>query len=71
MYNTKRRTQKFDTDNQGELDEYDAILNNPLCSIIHSKNEKLTTRHFDDEGQILSQDDTLIIVITWEEKELV
>jgi len=70
LYNTERQTKKFDTDNLEDLKEYDAILNNPLCSIISERPEKLTTKHFDDEGNLSSQDDRLIKLVTWEVKVL-
>lgn len=50
--------------------EYEEILNNPLCSIIAEKHEKLTTKHFDDEGKPTYQEDKLIKMVTWEEKVL-
>lgn len=49
--------------------EYEDILNNPLCSIIESTKEKLKTKEFAD-GEAVSEEDELIMVIVWEEKVL-
>lgn len=70
MYNIVRRTNKFNTDNQDELAEYDTILNNPLCTIISQRTEKLSEKDFGEEGQMLSLREYVIIVVTWEEKLL-
>lgn len=70
MYNIKRHCRKFDTDDEKAMEEYSGILNNPLCSVIAEKYEKLTKKHFDDEGKPTYQEDFLIKVVTWEEKVL-
>lgn len=69
MYNIVRRTQKFDTDNQTDMSEYDEILNNPLCSIIVERKEKLRDEQY-DEGKLISSSETILLVVTWDEKEL-
>jgi len=69
LYNIKRRVQKFDTDEQDDMNEYEEILNNPLCSIISSYKEKLTTKETDSDGNS-TEDSTVIMVVTWEEKKL-
>lgn len=69
MYNIVRHAKKFNTDADKEMEEYEQILNNPLCSIISEKNEKLTTKHFED-GVPTYQDDKLVKMVTWEEKVL-
>ena len=70
MYKVKTQTAKFDTNSVEDLKEYDAILNNPLCTIIREIKEKLSTKHFDDEGKPTYQDDKLVLVVTWQEKAL-
>lgn len=70
MYNLKRHCKKFNTDDEKDMEAYSEILNNPLCSVISEKNEKLTTKHFDDEGKPTYQEDKLIKVVSWEEKVL-
>jgi hypothetical protein len=71
VFNTKTQTKKFDTDKQEDLDEYDEILNNPLCTVTQSWKEKLTDKEFDPEtGKMCSMNERLILVISWEEQVL-
>ncbi len=70
MYKVTRHTRQFTLDNKKDAEDYDAILNNPLCVILREKQEKLTTKHFNDEGVPIAQEDKLIFVVTWEEKSL-
>ena len=70
MYNTVRETRKFDSDIATDMVAYDAILNNPLNSIIAERKEKLTSKTFDSEGGG-TEDSTVVLVVTWERKELV
>lgn len=55
---------------EDEQGEYEDILNNPLCSILSDKVEKETTKHFDDEGKMISIEEKLLRLVTWEEKVL-
>ena len=70
MYKVKRKTRKFDTDSADDLAKYDAILNDPLCSILSERNEKLSLRSHDPETKATISDDKMILVVTWERKEL-
>lgn len=71
MYRTKRYTRKFDTEHHGQLEEYNAITQNPLCTIIREKWEKLTEMEFSEEtGRPSHKSDRLIIIVTWEEREI-
>lgn len=69
MYKTVCRTKKFEMDSAQDMREYEGIMNNPLCTIVESKIEKLTEREFGEEGQTMSND-RLLRIITWKEKEL-
>lgn len=71
MYEIKRYTRKFDTDNENDMSEYEGILNDPMCSIISQYKEKLKRKTFDDEGKPLEEHDDLYMVTTWEEKKLI
>ena len=70
MYNTERHTQKFNTDETEEMEQYDEILNNPLCTVIAERKEKLSKKEFNGEGQMSSIDEHVILVVTWDEKVL-
>jgi len=70
MYNVRRKTQKFDTDRTEDLNEYNDIINDPLCSVIAEKKEKLREEHYDDEGKPMSFSEKIILVVTWDEKVL-
>lgn len=51
------------------MTDYDAILNNPLCTILDEDTLKESTREFQEEGQMI-QTDEIIKLVTWEEKKL-
>ena len=67
MFDIVRRTRKFDTDELADLADYDAILSNPLCSIINEQKEKLRQEQY-DEGKLVHSEEHVIKVVTWEEK---
>lgn len=69
MYKSIKRTRQFDLERNEHLEEYDAILNNPLCKIINERQIKKTLREYGEEGHIVSSEDRIILVVTWEEKE--
>ena len=70
MYNVRRKTEKFNTDVSAELQHYNDIINDPLCSVISEKKEKLREEHYDDEGKLMSFSEKIILVVTWDEKVL-
>lgn len=70
MYDTRRETKKFNTDASEDIAEYDAILNNPLCSILNERKEKLREEVFDGEGNLVRANEHIVLVVTWEEKTL-
>jgi len=70
MYNIRRKTEKFDSDDTADLAKYDEILNNPLCTIVKERQEKLKENVFDNEGRLSSSNERIIMVVTWDEKVL-
>lgn len=69
MYNIVRDTKKFNTDDERDMERYNEILNNPLCSIIHERKEKLREEQY-DEGKLMSSSEAVYLVVTWDKKEL-
>lgn len=69
MYNVERKTQKFDSTDVEDLELYDDILSNPLCSILNSWREKCTDSEF-NEGKLVRTETRMILVVTWEVKSL-
>lgn len=69
MFRWVVKTEKFDTDNREDLDEYDAILNNPLCVVLSKKDEKLELQDF-DEGKLTHTEQHIVFIVTWKEKVL-
>ena len=67
MYNTKHQFKKFDTTTARDMDEYQAILNNPLCTIVDNYREKLSDKVF-DEGKLVGINERVILVVEWNEK---
>jgi len=70
MPTTERFTKTFDLRNENSLCEYNAILNNPACTIIKEVREKITERHFDADGKIVATEERLLLVVSWQEKKL-
>ena len=70
MYSTKHQTRKFDTDEEDELAAYDEILNNPLCTIVSERKEKLKLEDYDGDGNMIHMEEHIILVVTWDEKIL-
>ncbi len=70
MYNTKHKTKKFNTDDEADLTEYDKILNDPLCTILSEKKEKLKLEEYDNEGNMIHMEEKIILVVTWDQKVL-
>ena len=69
MYNVTLKTKKFFTSKTEDLEEYDEILSNPLCSVINSWREKQIDSIY-DEGQLVKTETKLVLVVTWETKTL-
>ena len=70
MYNTINRTRRFDVGIPKDLEAYDAIINNPNCSIIREIKEKITQKDINEEGNIVSINEFLILIVTYQEKIL-
>lgn len=71
MYFTRTRTEKFHTDNSEDMEEYDKILNDPLCTVMAERKEKLNETEFDENtGKPSRSVDEIVLVVTWEEKYL-
>lgn len=69
MYRQELETITVDTSDPKSVEEYDRILNNPLCVIISENLEKMTTRVGDSDGGF-SSSDRLIKLVTYKEKVL-
>jgi len=67
VYNIKRRLAKFDTEISTELEAYEDILNNPLCTITECHRERLVEKRFDD-GKLTGMDERIVLVVEWDEK---
>lgn len=68
MYNAQCKTDKFDLNNPKDLERYDAILNDPACTIIKEHKEKLTEKEMGDEGRITSMKEYLVLIVTYQRK---
>lgn len=69
MYKMVHETRKFNTDNQEDMRDYDDILNDPLCSIINERQEKLADEEY-VEGKLISKIEKVYLVVTWSTKVL-
>lgn len=69
MYKVVRKTKKFFTDKEKDMEEYDRILTDPLCSVINSWREKQINSVY-EEGRLVSTTTDLVMVLSWEERQL-
>lgn len=69
MYEIQRKTRKFFTDLGDDMKDYDAILTDPLCTVLNSWREKQIDSEY-DEGRLTGTKTKLVLVLTWEEKRL-
>jgi len=70
MFSTKKKTAVFDLNTKKDLEQYDDILNNSLCTVIKEHKEKMADKEFDNEGKMISLKEKIVLVVTWEEKKL-
>lgn len=70
MYGTKKKTARFDTEKKSDLERFDAIINDPLCSILSKEKEKIRDEQRDDEGNVTFVHERFVWVVTWEERTL-
>lgn len=69
MYEVTKKTRSFDLNSKKDLLEYDKVLNNPMCSVIREIKEKVENKFMED-GKVVGIDQKLILVVTWQEKEI-
>lgn len=69
MYKVTRNTKKFSTEDEAAMKEYDTILTDPLCTILNSWREKQIDSVY-DEGKLVSTKTDLVMVLTWERRDL-
>lgn len=67
MYNVERHLDVFDTEDDADRARYEAVINNPLCSIIREIKQVLADREIDGEG-VVHIHEHLVLIVTWEEK---
>lgn len=68
MHKTVRKTIRVNVEVDDNLAAYDAILNNPNCSILKELELKVTEKFYGDEGGLTSQKDQIYLVVTYEER---
>lgn len=70
MHQTIRKTVRIDTDEADQLEAYDAIINDPLCTVTEKMQEKLTGSEYNEEGKLARKWDRIIWFVTYERKKL-
>lgn len=69
MYSVQRHFDKFDTDSKTDMKKYEDILNDPLCTIITERIEKIREETYsEDTGRICMSRETLWKLVTWDQK---
>lgn len=69
MYNIVKRSWSFDTADKKDTREYEAILNDPLCSITTNETAILKEISYDpDTGKPMMQIEKIMRTIEWDVK---
>lgn len=68
MYKTIKRTRQFDFSDFKDREEYDSVLNDPLCTILEKVKEKLRSEEQIGESRVVTE--RLVFLVTWQEKKL-
>jgi len=66
----KRRFRKFQTDDPTHMEDYERVLNDPLCTITDKMVEKEKRQEYNDRGNLIQQQDIIYFLVHWEEKIL-
>lgn len=70
MIKVHRRFKKFQTTDARDMDEYEEVLNNPLCTITDKVLEKEKRQEYNDNGNLIQQQEIIYFLVHWEEKLL-
>lgn len=70
MIKTKRKFGKFDTDDATHISNYEDILNNHLCHITDKIIEKEKRQEYNDNGNLIRQQEIIYFLVHWEEDVL-
>ena len=70
MVKIKRRFRKFRIDQNDDLEDYNSILNDPLCNITGVVTEKEKVQEYNDRGNLIRQQDIIYFLVHWEERIL-
>lgn len=71
MYRTQKFVRRFNMNEDSDVAEYEAILNNPNALILDRMKEKITAREMDpDSGRVISMNDHVELLVTWQERTL-
>jgi len=67
---SKKHFKKWRVDRDDDVAKYEAILNDPLCTITEKTEVKETVKTFDDEGRMDSMETFIYFLVHWTEKLL-
>lgn len=70
MIKINKHFKKFGVDDENDRKEYEAIINNPLCTVTDKLVEKEKTQEYNDKGNLIRQQDVIYFLVHWEEKIL-
>lgn len=70
MFKTVKRVGRFNTSDAKDLKVYEEILNDPNATIVSTIKEKISEKTFNEEGKMESLTEYLLLVVTWQEKQI-
>lgn len=65
-----RKVKAFEILNRTDMEEYEAILNSPMCTVLEKEILVKKEKFYSDEGIMTHATELPHYVIHWEEKEL-
>jgi len=70
MHTIVRKTLRVNTSDAEDLQTYDTVLNNPLCTVVKEIQEKIKETEYNEEGKPSHSSEYILLIITYEEKKL-
>ena len=68
MIRKKRHFRNFNLDDAADVNDYQDLLNNKLCTITEKEKVVETIKFYSDQGVLTRSEDEIHFLVHWEEK---
>lgn len=69
MIRTKKKFRRFDTSDATAMNNYESLINDPLCVVTDKENVTETNKVFDSEGKLAEITQRIVYLLHWEERD--